>query len=71
MVLLTPVKSLQNGAGFSRKNGTNWACQIVKSGLSSTNSVVKGIGASFSERKRNGNIGLNHKITIWESQGRL
>ena len=36
MVVPRPAKSVQNGAGFSGKTGTYWACRKGKSGLSAT-----------------------------------
>ena len=54
MVLLRPAKSVQNGAGFSGKTGTYWACRIGKSGLSATERAVgKNAGATLAKRKRN------------------
>ena len=54
MVLPRPAKSVQNGAGFSGKTGTNWACRKGKSGLSATERAVgKNAGAALAKRKRN------------------
>ena len=54
MVLPRPAKSVQNGAGFSGKTGTNWACRKGKSDLSATERAVgKNAGAAFAKRKRN------------------
>ena len=54
MVLPRPAKSVQNGAGFSRKTGTNWACGKGKSGLSATERAVgKNAGAALAKNKRN------------------
>ena len=36
LVLPRPAKSVQNGAGFSGKTGTYWACRKKESGLSAT-----------------------------------
>ena len=53
MVLPRPAKSVQNGAGFSRKTGTYWACRKGKSGLSATERAVgKNAGAALAKRKR-------------------
>ena len=54
MVLPRSAKSVQNGAGFSGKTGTNWACRKGKSGLSATERAVsKNAGAALAKRKRN------------------
>ena len=54
LVLLRPAKSVQNGAGFSGKTGTYWACRKGKSGLSATERAVgKNAGAAFAKSKRN------------------
>ena len=55
MVLPRPAKSVQNGAGFSRKTGTSWACRKGKSGLSATERAVSWqVGRSRPcQRKRN------------------
>ena len=54
LVLPRPAKSVQNGAGFSGKTGTNWACRKRKSGLSATERAVgKNAGAALAKRKRN------------------
>ena len=54
MVLPRPAKSMQNGAGFSGKTGTYWACRRGKSGLSATERAVgKNAGAALAKRKRN------------------
>ena len=54
MVLPRPAKSVQNGAGFSGKTRTYWACQKGKSGLSATERAVgKNAGAALAKRKRN------------------
>ena len=53
MVLPRPAKSVQNGAGFSGKTGTNWACRKGKSGLKATERAVgKYAGAAFTKRKK-------------------
>ena len=67
LVLLRPAKSVQNGAGFSRKTGTNWACQKGKSGLSATEKAVgKNAGAALAKRKRNKAVCPKHQIMRWE-----
>ena len=54
MVLPRPAKSVQNGAGYSGKTETNWACRKGKSGLSATDRAVgKNAGAALAKRKRN------------------
>ena len=54
LVLPRPAKSVQNGAGFSGKTGTYWACRKGKTGLSATKKAVgKYAGAAFVKRKRN------------------
>ena len=54
LVLPRPAKSVQNGAGFSRKTGTYWACRKGKSGLSATETAVgKNAGTALAKRKRN------------------
>ena len=54
MVLPRLGKSVQNGAGFSGKTGTYWACRKGKSGLSATKRAVgKNAGAALTKRKRN------------------
>ena len=54
MVLPRPAKSVQNGAGFSGKTETYWACRKGKSGLSATQREVgKNAGAALAKRKRN------------------
>ena len=54
MVLPRPAKSMQNGAGFSGKTGTYWACQKGKSGLSATERAVgKNAAAALAKKKRN------------------
>ena len=54
MVLPRPAKSMQNGAGFSRKTGTYWACRKGKSGLSAAERAGgKNAGAALAKRKRN------------------
>ena len=53
MVLPRPAKSVQNGAGFSGKTGTNWACRKGKSGLSATERAVgKNAGAALAKREK-------------------
>ena len=53
LVLPRPVKSVQNGAGFSGKTGTYWACRKGKSGLSATERADgKNVGAAFAKRKK-------------------
>ena len=52
-MLLRPAKSVQNGAGFSGKTGTHWACRKGKGGLSATERAVgKNAGAALAKRKR-------------------
>ena len=53
MVLPRPAKSVQNGAGFSGKTGTYWACRKGKSGLSATEraAVNKNAGTVLVKRK--------------------
>ena len=54
LVLPRPAKSVQNGAGFSGKTGTYWACRKGKSGLSATERTIgKYAGAALAKRKRN------------------
>ena len=54
MMLPRPAKSVQNGAGFSGKTGTYWACRKGKSGLSATERAVgKDAGAALAKTKRN------------------
>ena len=54
MVLPTPAKSVQDGASYSRKTGTNWACRKGKSGLSAAERAVgKNAGAALAKTKRN------------------
>ena len=54
LVLRRPAKSVQNGAGFSGKTGTYWACRKGKNGLSATERAVgKNAGAALAKRKRN------------------
>ena len=53
MVLPRPAESMQNGAGFSGKTGTNWACRKGKSGLSATERAVgKNAGSALAKKKR-------------------
>ena len=53
-MLPRPAKSVQNGAGFSGKTGTNWACRKGRSGLSATERAVgKNARAALAKRKRN------------------
>ena len=54
LVLPRPAKSVQNGAAFSGKTGTYWACRKKESGLSATERAVgKNAGAALTKRKRN------------------
>ena len=63
MVLPRPAKSVQNGAGFSGKTGTNWACRKGKSGLSATERAVgKNAGVALAKRKRNRADCLEYQI---------
>ena len=51
-VLSRPAKSVQNGAVFSGKTGTYWACRKGKSGLSATERAVgKNAGAALAKWK--------------------
>ena len=62
LVLPRAAKSVQNGAGFSGKARTYWACRKGKSGLSlsaTERSVGKYAGAAC----------LKHRIVRGESQG--
>ena len=53
LLLPRPAKSVQNGAGFSGKTGTYWACRKGKGGLSAIETVVgKNAGAALAKRKR-------------------
>ena len=63
LVLPRPAKSVQNGAGFSGKTGTYWACRKGKSGLSATEIAVgKNAGAVLAKRKRNRVVCPEHQI---------
>ena len=63
MVLPRPAKSVQNGAGFSRKSGTYWACRKGKSGLSATERAVgKNAGAALAKRNRNRTVCPEYQI---------
>ena len=63
LVLPRPAKSVQNGAGFSGKTGTYWACRKGKSSLSATERAVgKNAGAALAKRKRNRAICPKHQI---------
>ena len=63
MVLPRPAKSVQNGAGFSRKTWTYWACRKGKSGLIATERAVdKNAGAALDKRKRNRAVCPKHQI---------
>ena len=63
MVLPRPAKSVQNGAGFSGKTGTYWACRKRKSGLSATERAVgKNAGAALAKRKRNRAVCQEYQI---------
>ena len=63
LVLPIPAKSVQNGAGFSGKTGTNWACREGKSGLSAIERAVgKNAGAALAERKRNRAVRPEYQI---------
>ena len=53
LVLVRPAESVQNGAGFSGKTGTYWACRKGKSGLSATERAAgKNEGAVFAKREK-------------------
>ena len=63
MVLPRPTKSMQNGAGFSRKTGTYWASRKGKSDLSATERAVgKNAGAVLAKRKRNRAVRPEYQI---------
>ena len=70
LVLPRPAKSVQNGAGFSGKTRTYWACRKGKSGLSATEGAVgKNAEAAFAKRKRN--RAVSHKgerVKVGESR---
>ena len=56
-------KTKNNGAGFSGKTGTYWACRKGKSGLSATERAVgKYAGAALAKRKRNRAVSPKHQI---------
>ena len=61
LVLPRPAKSVQNGAGFSGKTGTYWACRKGKSGLSATERAV-GKNAEAALAKRNRAVCPKHQI---------
>ena len=70
MVLPKLAKSVQNGAGFSRKTGTNWACQKGKSGLSPTERAVgKYAEAALAKKKRNRAVCPEYQVMRGERQG--
>ena len=63
MVLPRPATSVQNGAGFSGKTGTYWACRKGKRGLSATERAVgKNAGAALAKRKRNRAVCPEHQV---------
>ena len=63
MVLPRPAKSVQNGAVFSGKTGTYWACRKGKSGLSATERAVgKNARAALAKRKRNRAVSPEYQI---------
>ena len=63
LLLPRPAKSVQNGAGFSGKTGTYWACRKRKSGLSATERAVgKYAGAALAKRKTNTAVCPKHQI---------
>ena len=67
LVLPRPAKSVQNGAGFSGKTSTNWACRKGKSGLSATERAVgKNAGAALAKKKRNRAVCPDYQIMRWE-----
>ena len=54
LMLPRPAISVQNGAGFSGKTGTYWACRKGKCGLSATERAAgKNAEAALAKRKRN------------------
>ena len=62
-VLPRPAMSVQNGAGFSGKTGTNWACRKGKSGLGATERAVgKNAGAALAKKKRNRSVCPEYQI---------
>ena len=70
LVLPRPAKSVQNGAGFSGKTGTYWACRKGKSDLSAAERAVgKYAGAALAKRKRNRAVCTEYHIMGGESQG--
>ena len=76
LVLPRPAKSVQNGAGFSRKTGTYWACRKGKSGLNATERAVgKNAGAALAKSKRNRavcpeyQIMRGERVKMGESEG--
>ena len=63
MMLPRPAKSVQNGAGFSGKSGTYWACRKKKKGLSATERAVgKNAGATLAKRKRNRTVCPEYQV---------
>ena len=67
LVLPRPAKSVHNGAGFSGKTGTYWACRKGKSDLSATERADgKDTGAAFAKKKRNGAVCLEYRIARGE-----
>ena len=78
LVLPRPAKNVQNGAGFSGKTGTYWACRKGKSGLSATERAVgKNAGAALAKRKRNRAVYPEYQIMrgigarAWSGKGGL
>ena len=67
LVLPTPAKSVQNGAGFSGKTGAYWACRKGKSGLSVTEKAdAEDAGATLAKRKRNRAFCPEYQIMRWK-----
>ena len=54
LALPGPAKTLQNGAGFSRKTQIHYACRKGKGGLSAAKQTVgKEAAAAFAKKKSN------------------
>ena len=70
LVLRRAANSVHNGAGFSGKTRTYWACRKGKSGLSATERAVgKYARAAFAKKKRNRAVSPEYQIVRGESQG--
>ena len=62
-VLPIPANSVPNGAGFSRKTRTYWACLTGKSGLSAKERAIgKYAEAALAKGKRNRAVCPKHQI---------